>query len=163
MPRRFDPDLNDIKRTDLAVMSREELEEWAWRLHELARLLANRAGEDSSTSSRPPSSDDPYRREARSKPAIAEGGDGETSSVAPPESAGKPEERETGKPAGKQPGAKGHWRCQPIVVSGEIPHAPTECAACGAALGRGDGGSLAVAAFGGGRLASRLTSIGVVA
>ena len=50
MARRFDPDLNDIKRTDLAVMSREELEELAWRLHELARLLANRAGEDSSTS-----------------------------------------------------------------------------------------------------------------
>jgi len=131
VPRRFDSDLNDIKRTDLAVMSREELEEWAWRLHELARLLANRAGEDSSTSSRPPSSDDPYRREARSKPA--EGG-GETSSVAPPEGAGKPEERKTGKPAGKQPGAKGHWRCQPIVVSGEIPHAPTVCAACGAVL-----------------------------
>ena len=81
MPGRFDPYLNDIKRTDLAVMSREELEELAWRLHELARLLANRASEDSSTSSRPPSSDDPYRREARSKPA--EGGDGETSSVAP--------------------------------------------------------------------------------
>jgi hypothetical protein len=135
VPRRFDPDLNDIKRTDLAVMSREELEEWAWRLHELARLLANRASEDSLTSSRPPSSDDPYRREARSKSATAEGGDGETSSVAPPESAGKPEERKTGKAAGKQPGAKGHWRCQPIVVSGEIPHAPTVCAACGAALG----------------------------
>ena len=126
MPRRFAPDLNDIKRTDLAAMSREELEELAWRLHELARLLANRAGENSSTSSRPPSSDDPYRREARSKPATGEGGDGETSSAAPPESAGKP--------AGKRPGAKGHWRCQPIVVSGEVEHAPTVCAACGAAL-----------------------------
>ena len=116
-------------------MSREELEELAWRLHELARLLANRAGEDSSTSSRPPSSDNPYRREARGKPAAGEGGDGETSSAAPPENAGKPEERKTGRPAGKQPGAKGHWRCQPIVVSRDIPHAPTVCAACGAALG----------------------------
>jgi transposase len=135
VPRRFDPDLKDIKRTDLAAMSREELEELAWRLHELARLLANRAGEDSSTSSRPPSSDDPYRRQARSKPATGEGGGDKTSSPAPAESAGKPEARKTGKPAGKQPGAKGHWRCQPIVVSREIPHAPTVCAACGAALG----------------------------
>jgi transposase len=134
VPRRFAPELNDIKRTDLAVMSREDLEDLAWRLHELARLLANRAGEDSSTSSRPPSSDDPYRREMRGKRATAEGGDGETS-AAPPESAGKPEVRKTGKPAGKQPGAKGHWRCQPIVVSEEIPHAPTACAVCGAALG----------------------------
>ena len=46
VPRRFAPELNDIKRSDLAVMSREQLEELAWRLHELARLLANRAGED---------------------------------------------------------------------------------------------------------------------
>ena len=137
MPRRFDPDLKDIKRTDLAVMSREELEDLAWRLHELARLLANREGEDSSTSSRPPSSDNPYRREARSKPDTGEGGDGETSSAAPPESAGKPDERKTGKPAGKQTGAKGHWRCQPIVVSGEVEHPPTVCAACQAALGLG--------------------------
>ncbi len=44
MPRRFALELNDIKRSDLAGMSREQLEELAWRLHELARLLANRAG-----------------------------------------------------------------------------------------------------------------------
>jgi hypothetical protein len=134
VPRRFDSKLNAIKRTDLATMSREEVEEWGWRQHELARSLANRLGEDSSTSSRPPSSDDPYRRGERGKVAAAAPGGGETS-AATPESAGKPEERKTGKAAGKQPGAKGHWRCQPIVVSGEIPHAPTMCAACGAALG----------------------------
>jgi hypothetical protein len=134
VPRRFDTNLNDIKRTDLATMSREEVEEWGWRQHELARSLANRLGEDSSTSSRPPSSDDPYRRGERGKSAAAGPGGGETS-AATPESAGKPEERKTGKAAGKQPGAKGHWRCQPIVASGEIPHAPTMCAACGAVLG----------------------------
>src|SRR5271170_384080 len=103
-------------------MSREEVEEWGWRQYELARSLANRLGEDSSTSSRPPSSDDPYRRGERGKAGAAGPGGGETS-AATPESAGKPEERKTGKAAGKQPGAKGHWRCQPIVVSGEIPHA----------------------------------------
>jgi transposase len=130
VPRRFDSDLNDIKRTDLATMSREEVEEWGWRQHELARSLANRLGADSSTSSRPPSSDDPYRHGQRGK---AGAGDGETSAAAP-EKTGDPGEKKTGKPAGKQPGAKGHWRCQPIVVSGEMPHAPTVCAACGAVL-----------------------------
>jgi transposase len=142
VPRRFDPDLNDIKRTDLAVISREELEDLAWRWHELARSLANRAGEDSTTSSRPPSSDDPYRRDARGKPAGAgpDGGDDAKASAAPPESAGKPDEnkpdeKKTAKPAGKQPGAKGSWRCQPIVVSGEVEHPPEVCAACRAALG----------------------------
>ena len=140
MPRRFVPDLNDIKRTDLAVISREELEDLAWRWHELARSLANRAGEDSTTSSRPPSSDDPYRRDARGKPAAAGAGDDAKASAAPPESAGKadenkPDEKKSAKPAGKQPGAKGSWRCQPIVVSGEVEHPPEVCAACRAALG----------------------------
>jgi IS1 family transposase len=117
-------------------MSRDDLEELAWRLHELARSLANRAGEDSSTSSRPPSSDNPYRREERGKPVTAEpDGAAPGSSDAAPEKAGKPDKNKTGKSAGKQPGAKGHWRCQPIVVSGEVEHAPMLCAACGVALG----------------------------
>jgi transposase len=114
-------------------MSREELEDLAWRLRELARSLANRAGEDSSTSSRPPSSDDPYRRQERGKPD-ADDADADPSETAP-EKAGKPDKNKTGKSAGKQPGAKGHWRCQPIVVSAEVEHSPQGCAACRSALG----------------------------
>src|SRR5271167_433205 len=68
-------------------MSREELEELAWRWRELARSLANSAGEDSSTSSRPPSSDDPYRRGERGKPAAADRDGGAAPSAAPPWSA----------------------------------------------------------------------------
>jgi hypothetical protein len=113
-------------------MSREEVEEWAWRRHELARELANRLGEDSKTSSRPPSSDDPYRRGEKEKAASA-GPDGAEDAKAPaalPDKADKP-----GKPAGKRPGAKGCWRSQPIVASKDVAHAPIVCAACGAALG----------------------------
>ena len=113
MPHRTIPDLNDIERTDLASMSRKELEELAWRWRELARSLANRAGEDSTTSSRPPSSDDPYRRDARGQPTAA------SPAAASPESADKPAQKNAVKPAGKRPGAKGYWRCQPIVVSGK--------------------------------------------
>src|SRR5208282_4420263 len=47
----------------------------------------------------------------------------------------QPDKNRTAKGSGKQPGAKGHWRCQPIVVSREVAHAPMVCAACGAALG----------------------------
>ncbi len=137
MPRRFAPELNDIKRTDLASMSREELEELAWRWREMARSLANRAGEDSSTSSRPPSSDDPYRRQERGKPDAADA-DADPSAAAPGKAgdADKNKAGKTGKSAGKQPGAKGHWRSQPIVVSAEVEHAPQACAACRSALGR---------------------------
>jgi len=134
VPPRFDSNLNDIKRTDLATMSREEVEEWGWRQHELARSLANRLGEDSSTSSRPPSSDDPYRRSERGKPAAAGPGGGATSAAAP-EKTGDPAAKKAGRPAGKRPGAKGFWRSQPIVTSVEIAHAPAACGACGAALG----------------------------
>ncbi len=121
--------MNDIERTDLASMSRQELEELAWRWRELARSLANRAGEDSTTSSRPPSSDDPYRRDARGQPTP-------TAAVptASPESADTAQ-KNAAKPAGKRPGAKGYWRCQPIVVSAEVEHPARERAACGALLG----------------------------
>jgi len=136
VPGRFAPDLNDIKRTDLATMSREEVEDWGWRQHELARSLANRLAEDSTTSSRPPSSDDPYRREARGKPGAAgPDGDGGEASAAPPESAGEPDEKKAARPAGKQPGAKGFWRSQPIVTNAEVAHAPEVCAACRTGLG----------------------------
>jgi hypothetical protein len=105
-------------------------------LHELATSLANRAGEDSTTSSRPPSKD-PYRRGERGKPAAGrpDGGDDAETSAAPPESAGKPDETKTGRAAGKQPGAKGHCRRQPIVVSADVGHPRTVRAACGAGLG----------------------------
>ena len=110
-------------------MSRKELEELAWRWRELARSLANRAGEDSKTSSRPPSSDDPYRHDARGRPTSA------GPAAASPESAGKPAEKSAAKPAGKRPGAKGYWRCHPIVASAEVEHQPEACAACQGALG----------------------------
>lgn len=135
MSRRFVPDLNDFKRSDLAHLSREELEERAWRWHELARELANRQGEDSSTSSRPPSTDDPYRRGEKEKPAASGSDGGAEAAAAPAEKISKAEDKKTAKPAGKQPGAKGFWRSQPIVASGEVAHAPTACAACRAPLG----------------------------
>ena len=89
-------------------MSREELEDLAWRLHKLARALANRAGEDSRTSSRPPSSDDPYRRDGRGAGGadrLEGGGEAETSPAAP-EKAGKSDDNGTAKPAGKRPSEK---------------------------------------------------------
>jgi hypothetical protein len=134
---RFDPSLIDYELADLLAMQPEEVVALAWRQREALRSLANRLGEDSTTSSRPPSSDDPYRREARGKPASAGpsgGGDAQTSS-APPGKAGAPAEKKPGRPAGKQPGGRGFWRSQPIVTSAEVAHAPIVCAACGAALG----------------------------
>ncbi len=52
-------------------MSRDELEAQAWQWRKLARSLTNRLGEDSSTSSRPPSSDNPYRKNTAGEAATA--------------------------------------------------------------------------------------------
>jgi hypothetical protein len=129
---RFDPSLIDYELADLLAMPPEEVVALAWRQREALRLVANRLGEDSTTSSRPPSSDDPYRREERGKPASDAGAE---TPAAPSGKAGKPDEKKPGRPPGKQLGSKGFWRAAPIVTSAEVPHAPIVCAACGTALG----------------------------
>jgi len=132
--------LSKIKRERLGELSRDELEEFAWQVVEYARALANQVKQDSTNSSRPPSSDDPYRRgaeRARAKEAGSEtGGDG-GGDDAGSAGAGVPEQR-TAKPSGKRPGTPGHWRRQPIVASRVIEHDPEVCAACRSALGRAE-------------------------
>jgi hypothetical protein len=143
MPRLSIPELTQYERADLADLSRKELEDLAWRFRELARSLANRLGEDSTTSSRPPSSDDPYRRDASSEPPLGSHGraGADAGAQAAHASAGNQTKDKVGqgkKPAkrpGKRPGMPGHWRRQPIVVSREIEHVPTACEACQIALG----------------------------
>ena len=113
-------------------MSRQDLLATSCRLLELARSQANRLSEDSRTSSRPPSSDDPYRREERrsSDEPTSEGGQ---SAAASPENRDEAKARAkptSGKRPGKQPGAKGFWRSQPIVVRQDVEHAPRVCEAC---------------------------------
>jgi len=138
MPRLNLQELTDCERADLAALSRKELEDLAWRFHELARSLANRLGEDSTNSSRPPSSDDPYRRDQRGEPAASDperkNGDGDKDGGAGAAAAGKGEQKKVSQPPGKRPGTPGHWRRLPIVVTGIVEHAPLVCAACGAAL-----------------------------
>jgi hypothetical protein len=111
MPRLNLQELTDCERADLAALSRKELEELAWRFHELARSLANRLGEDSTNSSRPPSSDDPYRRDQRGEQASSDpernNGDGDKDGGAGAEAAGKGKQQNVCKPPGKRPGDSG--------------------------------------------------------
>jgi hypothetical protein len=51
-----------MDRERLRDLTREELEELTWQLVEVARSLVEKAKQNSTNSSRPPSSDDPYRR-----------------------------------------------------------------------------------------------------
>jgi transposase len=140
MPRLRIPEFTEFERADLSGLPRQELEDLAWRFRELARTLANRLGEDSTTSSRPPSSDDPYRRDQRGGPdPVGEGRDGGAGQdAAMPGRAAQDKtdkDKAPAKPPGKRLGMPGHWRREPIVVSREIEHVPVVCEACQAALG----------------------------
>jgi transposase len=105
-------------------MSRPELIRFAVEAAEMVRRLANRAAADSSNSSRPPSSDAPWRRDRGGTSAAPK-----AEAAAAANADKKPE-----KPSGKRPGTPGFWRRQPLVVHEDVPHRPHRCGACHADL-----------------------------
>jgi transposase len=123
------PTLADIEknfRADLAGMSSAERDAWGRRGWELALRLAHRLNEDSTNSSRPPSSDSPYKRAARRGNKV----DGEALPVSGAE-VSAPAKKKSGKRPGKQPGAPGFWRTQPLVATApDINHLPPPCGCC---------------------------------
>jgi hypothetical protein len=133
MPSRGAASLMEIDRKRLRGMSRAELEEFAWSVVELARRQANRLGGNSSNSSRPPSSDDPYRRGEERAKGDGEGDERGTTNPGGEASPAKAD-KSVRNPPGKRAGMPGYWRTQPIVVDRQIEHQPDACAACGAAL-----------------------------
>src|SRR4051794_41615520 len=104
MPRLRIPESTEFERADLSGLPRQELEDLAWRFRELARTLANRLSEDSTTSSRPPSSDDPYRRDQRGGPGPGgQGRDGGADQGAATPGRGGPGKTHKDKAPGKAP------------------------------------------------------------
>lgn len=132
-----------MDRERLRDLTREELEELTWQLVEVARSLVEKVKQNSTNSSRPPSSDDPYRRrDERQKDRNAKHSskvdtDGSANSGSPSSEATNTEatSKTPSRPAGKRPGMPGFWRCQPMVVSCEVDHDAMVCAACDATLG----------------------------
>src|SRR3954465_10190759 len=129
MPRLRIPELTEFERAALSGLPRQELEDLAWRFRELARTLANRLSEDSTTSSRPPSSDDPYRRGQRGGRGPVgqgrEGGADQDAATPGREAQDKTDkDKAPAKPPGKRLGMPGHWRREPIVGSRETTHGP---------------------------------------
>ncbi len=120
-----------MDRDRLRDLTREELEELTWQLVEIARSLADKVKQNSTNSSRPPSSDNPYRRrDDRQKAKNAKPRSGEDNGASPSAATNtKPS-----KPPGKQPGMPGFWRRQPMVVDCDVDHDATACAACGLTL-----------------------------
>jgi transposase len=81
-------------------------------LGERVAELERRLGKDSSTSSRPPSSDSPYRKKPRDRSL----------------------RRRSGRSRGKQPGAQSSTLCQVASPGETVVCAPAACGRCGAGL-----------------------------
>jgi transposase len=134
--------LSGMDRERLRALPRDDLEELTWQLVEVARSLAEKVKQNSTNSSRPPSSDDPYRRRderQKAKDIKPNSGDdaGGDDAGSPPSGTIQPgtTDKKPSKPSGKRPGMPGFWRRQPMVVSRTVDHDAAACAACGATLG----------------------------
>ncbi len=143
--------MTQLTKDDLAQMELEyfqnldhpRLVDVAWKLRNLAVLQLERLEENSSNSSRPPSSDNPYQKEknkgsssvqeTEQEKSPTEGSEEERAAEedTPPESS---QPKPAKGSAGKQIGAEGFWRSQPLTPEATVPHYPCQCAACGAQL-----------------------------
>ncbi|MBD2777605.1 IS66 family transposase [Iningainema tapete] len=145
MNRLSKDDLSQMNRDYFQSLDKEKLVEVAGNLHAFAVEQLERLEQNSSNSSRPPSSNSPFKNETveleYEKPLKGNQDKNLTSAV--DLETEKVEEKQTQKSKaqgfgkrspGKQPGARGMWRSTPLVPTITIPHYPEICAACNAQL-----------------------------
>lgn len=107
-------ELSRMNRAVFEALEPGQLVELTCRLHAMATDLAERLAMNSTNSSRPPSSDPPFGK--GSAVAAGSGGAGVAAGAGnptPPVPSRKPPQVGGRKP-GKQPGAKGKWRDEPL-------------------------------------------------
>ena len=137
MKRLSKEDLAQMDKGYFKSLDKERLVEVAGNLHSLAVEQLERLEQNSKNSSKPPSSDNPFKveaellgtqePEAKEKTSVDKTED--TNSIAQDEKRRK-ENKEFGKKLpGKQLGAKGMWRAEPLVSNITISHYPETCAA----------------------------------
>ena len=139
-------DLEQMGEEYFRSLEPESLVEVAKNLHSLAVEQLEKLELSSKTSSRPPSSDNPYRKDSSRESATGSKKLLSKESSTPEKSSESRKKKEStdqqkvqpkgfGQPkAGKQPGAKGKWRNQPLKAERIIEHYPQHCAACNASL-----------------------------
>jgi hypothetical protein len=110
-------DLAQMDRQYFQNLKKESLVEAACNLQNFAVELIERLEQDSSNSSKPPSSDNPFKK--------GSGTEDKKNKVK-----NKSDEENVKRSPGKQPGAEGFWR-SPVPEAEEIIiHCPGHCAAC---------------------------------
>ena len=134
MKSRVPPDLSRMNRAVFEALDHDQLIELTCRLHAMATDLAERLAMNSTNSSRPPSSDPPFGNGGGGVVggASAGGNTGGASTVSPEPSRKPP--RPSGRKAGKQPGAEGKWRVEPLKAERTERLWPCTCEGCGMPL-----------------------------
>jgi hypothetical protein len=123
-------------------LEHQRLVDVACNLRDLAVEQLERLEKDSSNSSRPPSSDSPYKKEKKDV-SVARGAEQESSSAddgekgpgkesTPPETSQPETEKHS---PGKQVGAQGFWRSEPLIPEATVTHYPEHCSSCNVQLG----------------------------
>ena len=159
MARLNKDDLVQMDKNYFQSLEKERLVEVAINLHQLAVEQWEKLEENSRNSSRPPSTDNPYQTKTGNKEDVSPTSESKkeqeiecpleedlsSKEVQPPPNqqlALKLEEQsqnqEEKRKPGKQPGAEGKWRSQPLVASEIIPHYPEQCACCNEKLTSGN-------------------------
>lgn len=130
-------DLGQMDRGYFQGLEKKVLVEVACKLRDLSVELIERVERDSSNSSRPPSSDNPYKKGTKGNSCSTEDGEGRSAQASEDAESGKPRESEPNgakRQPGRQPGSQGFWRSQTPVAERSIPHYPQKCVVCGRAI-----------------------------
>jgi hypothetical protein len=137
---RFSPDdLSQISIESLNRLNKSDLISLALGLRDYGIELYEKLNRDSSNSSRPPSSDDPFKKkDKKGSPKEAKTGDqdkdGDKTAVddKPVEAECDPTDSEDGqkRSAGRQPGSQGFWRSQKPEAKYIENHHPQRCCIC---------------------------------
>jgi hypothetical protein len=134
MARLNNDDLKQMNRSYFQSLSQERLVEVADNLHQLATDLWEKQQQNSENSSQPPSLDNPYTSKSTTQES-AQSSESESAAAKSEqkqidESSRKSNHQKSHRKPGKQRGAKGFGRKQPLKAEGIIPHYPRVCSAC---------------------------------
>jgi hypothetical protein len=145
MRKRFSPDdLNQISRESLDKLKKSEVIQLALRLRDFGIDLHERLNQDSSNSSRPPSSDSPYKKKDN-EDKFEQSNTGEQKQDSKNSNSDRPAEAEDQKDseksdagvsrnAGRQPESQGFGRAGKPKVDYTVDHHPQQCIICSAKL-----------------------------
>ena len=142
MARLTKDDLAQMDRRYLQDLEHARLVDVACNLRDFAVEQLERLEQNSTNSSRPPSSDNPYQK-GNKEDSVAKEGEKQNPSAddseeEDPVQASTPTEQPQPEPPrglpGKQPGAQGFWRSEPLIPEATVPHYPERCAACNGEL-----------------------------